>query len=268
MKNYIIKEDLLLQSLNTTNYLIVNKTLINYFGVEAALFLSNLIDKYFYFKEHNRLKEGWFYILHKNQTKQIGLSLHKLRKCKKQLINENIISTKMVGTPAKEHYFIHVEHLLTRINTRPTDFGRSSPTDFGRSSPTDFGRAYNINNNKVNNNKVLKYNIVENDFKNFWKLYPRKDKEGSALKAWINLCNSPSKKKYCPTWRQVVKAIILQKKTERWSVSKFIPLASTWLNQYRWLDDPKEMKLHMFKDDINNEQEIYNNIPDYVKQST
>ena len=45
-----------------------------------------------------------------------------------------------------------------------------------------------------------------------------------------------------PTWKEIKRALLLQRKSERWQDKQFIPHASTWLNQTRWLDDPEEMK--------------------------
>ena len=39
-------------------------------------------------------------------------------------------------------------------------------------------------------------------------------------------------------------AILHQIKSEQWQDLKFIANPSTWLNQSRWLDDPKEMKVY------------------------
>jgi hypothetical protein len=78
-----------------------------------------------------------------------------------------------------------------------------------------------------------------NDFNRFWKVYPKKDKKGEALKSWTTL----SVKKDRPTLKTIMFAVRDQKQTERWSDPQFIPMATTWINQTRWIDDPKEMKL-------------------------
>jgi len=58
------------------------------------------------------------------------------------------------------------------------------------------------------------------------------------LSKWLLVC----KRKDAPTWREVKRAILQQKQSERWQEPMFIPMPATWLNQRRWLDDPKEMK--------------------------
>jgi len=100
-------------------------------------------------------------------------------------------------------------------------------------------------NDNDNDNDIKDSSLVENkkitisQFDKFWKLYPKKASKGEALSRWKTICNKPSKEK--PTWVQIKKAILSQKKTEQWKDPKFIPHAATWLNKNKWLDDPKEM---------------------------
>ena len=79
----------------------------------------------------------------------------------------------------------------------------------------------------------------------FWKLYPRKAQKGKAYDAWKKLC----KKKDAPIYRELMAALRAQIKTQQWQNKKYIPLPSTWINQYRWLDDPAEMNWEDYKKD-------------------
>ena len=83
--------------------------------------------------------------------------------------------------------------------------------------------------------------ITPSKFDKFWDLYPSNANKGQAKTKWNALCTS----KECPTWKDVKKAIILQKKTEKWKAG-FVPHPTTWINQRRWLDDPKEMKVYNY----------------------
>lgn len=74
-------------------------------------------------------------------------------------------------------------------------------------------------------------------FDKFWKIYPKHAGKGSALTSWNKLCRKPKH----PTWEEIKYAILKQKKTKQWSNPTYVPHASTWLNQSRWLDDPSEM---------------------------
>lgn len=84
--------------------------------------------------------------------------------------------------------------------------------------------------------------ITPGMFERFWELYPKKSGKGKALKAW-ETASSSSKGNKRPTWRTVKRAVLAQMKSERWQDRQFIPFPATWLNQYRWLDDPEDMKI-------------------------
>ena len=103
------------------------------------------------------------------------------------------------------------------------------------------GTTYNKNNK--NNKKEEEEKMMSLDlFEKFWELYPKHPDKGKAKTAWDKICTRKhSKVKELPTWNTIKKAIILQKKSERWQTVAFIPHPTTWLNQSRWLDDPKEM---------------------------
>ena len=81
--------------------------------------------------------------------------------------------------------------------------------------------------------------ISPKDFDYFWSLYPKKKAKGQALTDWGKLC----RKGIAPKLAEIEKAVAEQKDTLQWKKEKgqYIPNASTWLNNSRWLDDPKEM---------------------------
>jgi len=96
-----------------------------------------------------------------------------------------------------------------------------------------------INQSKNENLPLKEKRITPSMFEKFWELYPRKIDKGKAKTKWEQICKKPSKER--PTWKEVAKAIIHQKKSGRWQNKTFIPHPTTWLNQQRWLDDPAEM---------------------------
>lgn len=111
------------------------------------------------------------------------------------------------------------------------------------------------NNKKTKGNNTNGTSSVEADgritsgqFDQFWEIYPRKVDKGKAKKSWEQLCTSKSKQKDRPTWSTIHQAILSQSTTERWANPEFIPHPSTWLNQFRWLDDPDQMKVPTRRD--------------------
>ena len=73
----------------------------------------------------------------------------------------------------------------------------------------------------------------ENNFLEFWNLYPKKKKKKEALIAWL---------KVSPPIQPVLNAIGWQKQQQDWikEDGKFIPHPATYINGHRWEDEPDE----------------------------
>lgn len=72
--------------------------------------------------------------------------------------------------------------------------------------------------------------LSDEDFAVFWKAYPRKESKAQARKAFA---------KADVRLDMLLQALEAQKQTGQWQSDggRFIPYASTWLNQKRWEDD-------------------------------
>jgi uncharacterized protein YdaU (DUF1376 family) len=92
-------------------------------------------------------------------------------------------------------------------------------------------RAFNqlITNNQepITNNHI----DILSDFDIFWKEYPKKVGKEAARKSW---------NKIRPNLQDVLKTLAWQKTSKQWFErgGQFIPNASTYLNQHRFLDEP------------------------------
>lgn len=92
-------------------------------------------------------------------------------------------------------------------------------------------RAFNqlITNNQepITNNHI----DILSDFDIFWKEYPKKVGKEAAKKSW---------NKIRPNLQDVLKTLAWQKESKQWfeKGGQFIPNASTYLNQHRFLDEP------------------------------
>ncbi len=246
------KQELALQSLNSNNFLVINKTLISSMGLILAGYISNLVDKFIYFQNRNELQpDGSFFLTLAEQEKQIGLSKHQLRNCKKQLIEMGILTTQMKGIPPKEFYFLHIEELT-----------KKHLTNIGKEIRPMLVKKLNhlpikeTKYNKTKNNN--KRHILSKDFDAFWLAYPKKSDKGTSKNSWNKLCNKKDKTD-TPTLKQILQALEEQKETPQWQ-AKIIPNGATWLNQFRWLNDPEEM---MFTGVVNNNfskpgEKVYN----------
>lgn len=71
------------------------------------------------------------------------------------------------------------------------------------------------------------------DFERFWSAYPRKTGKGYAFECWI---------KHSPPTERVLEALEWQKRQEQWvrDDGQYVPMPSTWINQWRWEDEPDE----------------------------
>ena len=105
-----------LEIFRTDAFLAINKKLIQKVGIIKAAYITNLVDKYKYFRDRGMLTEdGGFYLTYEEQTKQLGLSEHQLRTCKKEFIEAGVLRTEMRCTPRKEFYFIDFGELLSQF---------------------------------------------------------------------------------------------------------------------------------------------------------
>ena len=100
----------------TDAFLAINKKLIQKVGIIKAAYIANLVDKYKYFRDRGMLTEdGGFFLTYEEQTKQLGLSEHQLRTCKKEFIEAGVLRTEMRCAPRKEFYFIDFGELLSQF---------------------------------------------------------------------------------------------------------------------------------------------------------
>lgn len=81
-------------------------------------------------------------------------------------------------------------------------------------------------------------NQPQNEFEQFWKLYPKKVAKADARKAWEQT------KQIRPDLQTILTAITAACKTEQWmrGNGQFIPYPATWIRGERW-DDELEVKL-------------------------
>ena len=155
-----------LEIFRTDAFLAINKKLIRVLGLEKALFISNLIDKYKYFYDREMLTEdGGFYNTHEDQIYETGLTEYQIRKCKKELIEMGILKTEKRGVPAKEFYFINFQLLITmvlgkKLNIEGQDLTKIEGQDLTKTEGQDLtkteGHLYNkTKDNKTKGNKNL-----------------------------------------------------------------------------------------------------------------
>lgn len=139
-----------------------------------------------------------------------------------ELVREGFLSPSLLSLPSSSSpspsspspSFPPEPPLLTPTPLSP------SPTP----SPLPFNPTHNLS--KRTSISTSSTEKDADDFETFWKEYPRKDAKQPARKKWMTK-NPPMDK--------VMAA--LRKQKQSWNDPKYIPMASTWLNQERWNDE-------------------------------
>jgi hypothetical protein len=189
-----------LEIFRTDAFLAINKKLIQKVGIIKAAYIMNLVDKYKYFRDRGMLTEdGGFYLTYEEQTKQLGLSEHQLRTCKKEFIEARVLRTEMRCVPRKEFYFIDFGELLSQfivvdeeeepIEPIPDDSTNAKNTD----ESGDQFKQYSLKNLRNNAQKIQ--GIMLKNFKQYSlknssnikkNLYKENEKENNILFSDLN----------------------------------------------------------------------------------
>lgn len=93
------------------NYLRLSKRLIAVLGLEMAVFMSFLIDKYDYYSNNNLLNEDSFYFTDNDILIFRGLNANKIQKLKIEGKKFELFSIKKMGNPSKTYYSINFDTL-------------------------------------------------------------------------------------------------------------------------------------------------------------
>jgi len=85
--------------------------------------------------------------------------------------------------------------------------------------------------NKHTNEHIM--SDCQETFDKFWSAYPKKESKKKAFESWCKLENPEQ------TLSDILKALEWQKVQQKWTErdGQFIPMAVTYLNQERWLDE-------------------------------
>ena len=98
--------------LASSNYIIVNRSLMMAIGVNESLILGELASEYRYWKEAGKLKDGeWFFSTDKNLVERLPFSRPTVQRALSSLKNMGIIETRLEGVPAQRFFRIHPEKI-------------------------------------------------------------------------------------------------------------------------------------------------------------
>ena len=168
--------------LSSSAFLIVNKQLAKQVGLKGAVMLADLISKEEYFIA-NGMTDGWFFNTAKNIEDDTCLTSHQQRKAIKSLKDLGIIETKVVGIPAKQHFKIIENKLLSYFNTSCEETAKLVVK-----KTQTINKNNNNNNNNISNRKnefvfeVLSFNYDESILNGFIDYWTEPNKSKSKMK--------------------------------------------------------------------------------------
>lgn len=129
------------QILRSDGYYALNKKLLQCLGLEAAFYLTNLMDKYVYLLENKSLvwhEESKRYLMFssiENIEQHTTLGRRPQEKAKKLLVDKGIIEVYNIGVPRKNHFWIN-EKAVWDLLKAPSDGGSSQCYQIGSTSAT------------------------------------------------------------------------------------------------------------------------------------
>ena len=174
--------------LSSTAFLIVNKELAKQVGLKAAVLLADLISKEEYFISKG-MTDGWFFNTAKNIESDTSLTSHQQRKAIKNLKDLGIIETKVIGIPAKQHFKIIENKLLSYFNTSCEE---SVKQVVKKTQTINKNKEIRIINNTISNRRndfvfeVLTFNYDESILNGFIDYWTEPNKSNTKMKFELN----------------------------------------------------------------------------------
>lgn len=176
----------------------VNKQIASIVGLDAALLLTELVDRHTMHEHQLIERDGLFYFFATSDDiqKETTLSYRNQKNAIESLEKHRVIFTKLMGTPAKLHFSICENKIWQMLNT-----------SFSETIKLDLSKRENINNNTHINNTINNKDIddvFENlilpydseNFKNIWKewkkikSYKTKGAEQIELQQLSQMCDN------------------------------------------------------------------------------
>jgi len=129
--------------LSQSAYLVVNKEIARVVGLNATVLLADLISKEGYFTERKGLVDGMFFNTYKNIQLDTTLTEGKQKTAIQMLRDKGLITTRLMGMPAKTHFKIHENKILEILNLCSV---KKDELVTGKTSPNK-NKEIRINNN-------------------------------------------------------------------------------------------------------------------------
>ena len=106
-----------LQMISADSFIIVNKSLIKAFGIEAAILLGELASEAVYWANRGELEEGYFYSTVENVEERTTLTAYQQRKALAVMQERGVVDViSKKGSPPKRYIKINEQALLHTFN--------------------------------------------------------------------------------------------------------------------------------------------------------
>ena len=152
--------------LASTPFLIVNKSLLVAFGIDANVVLSHLYQQQNYFKEQGQLVNGMFFCTTENISCVTTLSYYQIKQAIATLVKWGIIKVERKGVPAKLYFKINESQILKILKSSNEKSLIQDCENFNNKTSKNLRT---INNNKEiiikNNNSISPKDKFLNDLK-------------------------------------------------------------------------------------------------------
>ena len=207
--------------LSSSAFLIVNKKLAKQVGLKGAVLLADLISKEEYFIA-NGMTDGWFFNTAKNIEKDTCLTSHQQRKAIKNLKDLGILETKVVGIPAKQHFKIIENKLLSYFNTSCEE---SAELVVKKTQTYNKNKEIRITNNTISNRRdkfvseVLSFDYDKSILNGFIDYWTEPNKSNTKMKWELN-----------KTWKTALRLKTWAANQKKWDKPKSNPKSMSKLD--------------------------------------
>ena len=221
--------------LSSSAFIVLNKELARQVGLKEAILLADLISKEEYFIA-NGMTDGWFFNTAKNIQDDTCLTSHQQRKAIKKLKSLGIIESKVVGIPAKQHFKIIENKLLSYFNSSCKE-----------STKQVVKKAQTINKNKE---IIITNNTISNRRESFILEVMAFDYDKKILEGFIDYWTEPNKSKTKMKFEL----------NQTWSTN--LRLKNWAANQKKW-DAPTKINKNKLTKNIDTMKNVLNKLNGY-----
>lgn len=228
----------ILHLLSSDNFIVVNRSVAEEVGMEAAVILGELASEYNYWQNNGKLEEGYFYSTIKNLEKKTYLSAYSQRQALVKLQEKGWISIIKKGLPAKRYIKVNENNLLMFFNDKSLKNLTTGDSNFEQQEVKNFDVNKNISKENIEEKKEDINPLISPDeklkllFGCFWEVYPKKVNKKDAFKAFKAIKHID---KLLP---DIIADVETKAQTKDWQKQngQFIPYPGTYLRGERWND--------------------------------